>query len=232
MAPAVSPRKVTVFGRYLVRYLGQLSMLTAHSFILALVILDRYPRKFPSEQRPQMPNRRMNADRRMNARPVPGDVSGWSILAFVALVVTVSGCSTAQIDSIPQEIGGLPAGAPARSAEPPSYPAVHDMPPPRAAVLDAEQQKKLEADLIAIRNRQPNQQKNIAREKAKAEKAAKAKAAKENRDQSGRDKKKVRKPPEQTAGQPASQGAVAGQAPSGTPPWPLPPQTTGGSRRP
>jgi hypothetical protein len=149
-------------------------------------------------------------------------------MALVTLVVLVSGCSTAQIDSIPQAIGGLPEGAPARSAEAPPFPAVHDMPPPRPAVLDAEQQKKLEADLIAVRNRQPNQQKNIAREKAKAEKAAKAKAGKENKAKSGREKKKPRNAP----GQPAPEGTVTGQAPAGTPPWPLPPQTTGGSPRP
>lgn len=67
----------------------------------------------------------------------------------------LAACSTAQIDSIPTEIGGLPAGAPARPAVAPAYPAVHDMPPARTApVLDEEQQKKLEADLIAARNRQ------------------------------------------------------------------------------
>ncbi len=104
------------------------------------------------------------------------------------------------------------------------------MPPPRPAVLDAEQQKKLEADLIAVRNRQPNQQKNIAREKAKAEKAAKAKAAQENKAKSGRGKKKS--PSGEVAGQPASQGVATGQAPAGAPPWPLPSQTTGGSPRP
>lgn len=152
-------------------------------------------------------------------------------MSLATLAVLVSGCSTAQIDAIPQEIGGLPAGVPARPAEATPFPAVHEMPPPRPAVLDAEQQKKLEADLIAIRNRQPNQQKNIAREKAKAEKAAKAKAGKENRDKSGRDKKKLRKPRGQVAGQPAPQGASTGQAQAGTPPWPLP-QTTGGSPRP
>jgi hypothetical protein len=106
------------------------------------------------------------------------------------------------------------------------------MPPPRPAVLDAEQQKKLEADLIAVRNRQPNQEKNIAREKVKAEKAAKAKAGKENRAKSGREKKKPRNVPGQTAGQPAPQATVTGQAPAGAPPWPLPPQATGGSPRP
>ncbi len=155
---------------------------------------------------------------------------GRAVLSLVALAVLVSGCSTAQIDSIPQAIGGLPAGAPARPAQAPDFPAVHDMPPPRPAVLDAEQQKKLEADLIAVRNRQPNQRKNIAREKAKAEKAAKAKAAQENKAKSGRGKKKS--PSGEVAGQPASQGVATGQAPAGTPPWPLPSQTTGGSPRP
>ncbi len=156
--------------------------------------------------------------------------SGRAVLSLVALAVLVSGCSTAQIDSIPQAIGGLPAGVPARPAQAPDFPAVHDMPPPRPAVLDAEQQKKLEADLIAVRNRQPNQQKNIAREKAKAEKAAKAKAAQENKAKSGRGKKKS--PSGEVAGQPASQGVATGQAPAGTPPWPMPSQTTGGSPRP
>lgn len=204
--------------------------LTAHSFILALVILDRYSRKFLSEQHTQMLNRRTECRTgcHTNACPVPGRVSGRYLLAMLAIAVTVSGCSTSQIDSIPQAIGGLPEGAPARSAEPVAYPAVHDMPPPRPAVLDAEQQKKLEADLIAVRHRQPNQEKNIAREKAKAEKAAKAKAAKENKAKTGRGKKKSGQP----SGQPAPQGASPSPAPSGTPPWPLPGQTTGGSPRP
>jgi hypothetical protein len=42
MAPAVFPRKVAVVRRSIgTRYIGQLWTLTAHSFILALVILDR-----------------------------------------------------------------------------------------------------------------------------------------------------------------------------------------------
>lgn len=147
---------------------------------------------------------------------------------MMTMAVLISGCSTAQIDSIPQEIGGLPAGAPARTAQAPAFPAVHEMPPPRPPVLDAEQQKKLEADLIAIRHRQPNQQKNIAREKAKAEKTAKAKAAKETKAKSRREKKARG----QLAGPPVTQGAATSQAPVGAPPWPLPPQTTGGSPRP
>jgi uncharacterized protein (DUF1800 family) len=140
--------------------------------------------------------------------------------------VLLSGCSTAQIDSIPNDLGGLPAGAPARPTELPAFPEVHDMPPPRAAaLLDAEQQKRLEADLIATRNRQPNQQKDIAREKAKAK--AKA-AARPEQDKSKRTKRKGESPQEQTAGQ----LGAGGRPDSGTPPWPLPPQSTGGSPRP
>ncbi len=85
-------------------------------------------------------------------------------MAFASALLAISGmsgCSTAQIDSIPKEIGGLPEGAPKRADAPPDYPAVHDMPPPRATtLLDAEQQKRIEADLIAARNRQPGQEKN------------------------------------------------------------------------
>ncbi|MGE3989004.1 hypothetical protein [Pseudorhodoplanes sp.] len=163
---------------------------------------------------------------------MPGAVSGLRVLALALLL---SGCSTSQIDSIPQEMGGLPANAPARPAEAPAFPAVHDMPPQRATgVLDAEQQKKLEADLIAVRNRQPNQQKNIAREKKKAERQAKAKANKANKDKLGprSGKKKVRKPREQAAGGASPPSGAGGQATTGAPPWPLPPQPSGATARP
>lgn len=59
------------------------------------------------------------------------------------------------IDSLPNQIGGLPAGTPQRPAEPYKFPAVHDMPPPRATdPLTDEQQLKLERELQAIRDRQ------------------------------------------------------------------------------
>lgn len=161
----------------------------------------------------------------MSAFPVPGRGPGWRVLALAA--VLLSGCSTSEIDKLPHELGGLPAGAPARAAQPPAYPAVHDMPPPRAdAVLDAEQQKRLEADLLAIRNRQPNQAKNIARDKAKAEKLAKAAEAQKK----GNSKKRKVKNPAGFAATPPT--TASGQAAAGTPPWPLPSQTTGGSSRP
>lgn len=157
----------------------------------------------------------------MSAFPVPDLRPRLRVLAGV--VVLLSGCSTSQIDSIPQAVGGLPEGAPARAAEAPAFPAVHEMPPQRtAAILDAEQQKKLEADLIAIRNRQPNQQKNIARAKEKAEKEAKKKADKANKPAGGKNQKKKEKKPRKPAADTAAQPAASGQAASGTPPWPAP----------
>ena len=80
------------------------------------------------------------------------------IVAF-ALVLAggaiVAGCSASTIgDHLPTAAGGLPEGAPPRSAAPATYPAVHDGPPPRTqSVLTDEEQKKLEADLVAARER-------------------------------------------------------------------------------
>ncbi len=52
-------------------------------------------------------------------------------------------------------MGGLPAGAPERPTTPGTFPAVHDMPPPRSdAVLTDDEQAKLEKDLSALRTRQ------------------------------------------------------------------------------
>jgi hypothetical protein len=57
-------------------------------------------------------------------------------------------------DNLPAAVGGLPADAPARPATPEAFPAVHNMPPGRSsATLSADQQKQLEDDLVAARNR-------------------------------------------------------------------------------
>jgi hypothetical protein len=57
-------------------------------------------------------------------------------------------------DHMPTAIGGLPEDAPARPATQAAYPAVHNMPPTRSAKpLDDVQQKQLEDDLVAARNR-------------------------------------------------------------------------------
>lgn len=80
------------------------------------------------------------------------------LAASLLLMPVVAGCSTAQIDSFPKQFGGLPEGAPQRPANPPAYPAVHDMPPDRAKpLLDEEQRKRVEADLEAARKRLQSQ---------------------------------------------------------------------------
>jgi hypothetical protein len=93
---------------------------------------------------------------------------------ILAVCTILSACSTAQIDSIPANLGGLPQGTPERPAVPPAFPAVHDMPPQRAPMLDEDQQKRLEDDLIATRNRQPGQ-KPETKQKAEAKQKADAK---------------------------------------------------------
>lgn len=103
-----------------------------------------------------------------------------SILAGLGLAL--AGCAPgAVIDRVPTEVGGLPAGTPARPAAAYQYPAVHDMPPPRsAAPLSEEEQVKLERDLAATRERQARE---VAEDPDKKPAAAppppKTKAAKE-----------------------------------------------------
>jgi hypothetical protein len=155
----------------------------------------------------------------MSACPVPGRGSGWQVLALAA--VLLSGCSTTDIDKIPTEIGGLPADAPARSAQAPAFPGIYDTPPRRSnALLDAEQQKKLEADLLAVRNRQLKAQQSAVKDKAKSPAASRAKAAEKA------------KPAKRPQGQATTPAGTPNQAATGAPPWPLPSQTTGGSGRP
>lgn len=78
----------------------------------------------------------------------------FGFLAALTLAV-LGGCSSGQIiDDLPSGIG-LPAGTPARPASPYEYPAVHNMPPPRATEpLSAEEQLKMEEELTRLRSRQ------------------------------------------------------------------------------
>jgi hypothetical protein len=77
-----------------------------------------------------------------------------SPLAAVMLLGLLAGCSSA-FDVLPQSVGGLPAEAPARSANPADFPAVHNMPPDRRApVMTETEQKQAESDLIALRDKQ------------------------------------------------------------------------------
>ena len=77
-------------------------------------------------------------------------------MALVAVAVVLAGCSAGSTvaDHLPTALGGLPDGTPQRPDTSRAYPAVHDMPPPRATtVLTDAETKKLESDLVAARNR-------------------------------------------------------------------------------
>lgn len=80
-----------------------------------------------------------------------------TMAAVAMLAAVLSGCSAGSIgDTLPQSMGGLPAGAPGRpDVANRQYPGVHDMPPPRATQpMSEEDQVKLEKDLQGIRDRQ------------------------------------------------------------------------------
>jgi hypothetical protein len=63
---------------------------------------------------------------------------------------------------------GLPANAPARPEAPPTFPAVHDIPPPRSnAVLTSTEQVKMEEELTAARDQLNGTAAQKAAEKAK-----------------------------------------------------------------
>ena len=78
-----------------------------------------------------------------------------AVALLLAGGMILAGCSGSIIaDHMPSMAGGLPEGAPQRPADPPAYPAVHDVPPAREnTVLTDEEQKKLEDDLIKSRKR-------------------------------------------------------------------------------
>ena len=76
--------------------------------------------------------------------------------ALAAGAIVLAGCSAGSMvaDHLPNAVGGLPDGTPQRPASSMPYPAVNDLPPPRATtVLTDAETKKLESDLVAARNR-------------------------------------------------------------------------------
>jgi hypothetical protein len=79
---------------------------------------------------------------------------GAALIALAAALM-LGGCSGSQIaDHMPTAVGGLPEDAPQRPATEQDYPAVHNMPPTRTtSTLTDEQQKRLQDDLVAARNR-------------------------------------------------------------------------------
>ena len=98
-----------------------------------------------------MRRRAVALQQRIGLRVLPG--------LAVAAVVCLSGCASMNqkfADSASQlPHVGLPANAPARPAEQMAYPAVHDVPPPRTAVMLTDvEQHKLETDLVSARDQQ------------------------------------------------------------------------------
>lgn len=105
------------------------------------------------------------------------------LTATAVLLMPLIACAQQQLgDQLPQGMGGLPPGAPARTSTPQPYPAVHDLPPPRATTpLNEDQQLKLERELEAVRARQGKLQNPNARSQAESAEAASEAAAKKAR---------------------------------------------------
>jgi hypothetical protein len=106
-----------------------------------------------------------------------------ALTSTVVLMAPLTACAQQQLgDQVPQSLGGLPPGVPARTAAPPPYPAVHDVPPPRATTpLNEDQQLKLERELEAVRTRHEKLQDPNAKARADNAEAASAAAAKKAR---------------------------------------------------
>ena len=76
----------------------------------------------------------------------------WLVAGAILATIPLSGCSSVVAD-LP--LVGLPEGAPKRPANPGAFPAVHDVPAPRAdAALAPDEQVRIESELAAVRDRQ------------------------------------------------------------------------------
>ena len=70
------------------------------------------------------------------------------------MLLALSACAST-FDVLPEKMGGLPASAPARPAETMAYPNVYEQRPTRdAKPLSGDEQKKLESELVGVRERQ------------------------------------------------------------------------------
>lgn len=72
------------------------------------------------------------------------------------MLLALMGC-TSTFDALPEKMGGLPATAPARPAEALTFPNVYEVRPTREAKpLNDDDQKKLESELVTLREQQKN----------------------------------------------------------------------------
>ena len=115
---------------------------------------------------------------------------GRTVLTALGLAAVLGGCSSgAFIDKLPGEMGE-PVDAPARPVTPYVYPAVHDIPPPRATpTMTEDQQIKLENDLAAVRDKQETREKAAT---APAPKAKKKPTAQKDEDADAQDGAKTK----------------------------------------
>ena len=97
-----------------------------------------------------------------------------TLWAVFGLAAVLSACSPAPIlDRLPSGMG-LPAGTPARPETPYEYPAVHDMPPDRAAApMTEEEQVRMEKDLANVRDNQEGREQPDKKTPKTAKKPAK-----------------------------------------------------------
>jgi hypothetical protein len=85
----------------------------------------------------------MSVDRRLSA---------WAVAALLLSTLPLGGCSTSIAD---MPLVGTPADAPARPKEAGAYIPVNDLPPGReAAAMSPEERAKMQAELLAARDRQ------------------------------------------------------------------------------
>jgi hypothetical protein len=95
---------------------------------------------------------RVREERLLLEQSVPRLLLATMAVVFSATMLT--GCGTIIADDLPTAAGGLPEDGPDRPTKQSNFPAVHDLPSPRAStVLTDAEQKKLEGDLIAARAR-------------------------------------------------------------------------------
>jgi len=80
--------------------------------------------------------------------PVDGTIRLLMAGALLAATLALAGCSTQIADMT------LPADVPARPKEAGSYLPVHDLPPEREAAMKPDEQKRIQSELMAARDRQ------------------------------------------------------------------------------
>src|SRR5262245_15719786 len=121
--------------------------------------------------------------RRFTARALPAAAAFACALSLAACGSISEKMSTTMADN---NMVGLPANAPARPDAPPAFPAVHDLPAPRATpMLTSTEQVKMEEDLVAARERLDGTAEQKAAELAAKKAAAEAAAQKAKKAQRG-----------------------------------------------